>query len=353
MKFNIGTCAINEESAEPTKITAPVDDKNITTEENSHKEDETIANIDNTLSDTDLIKFNDEICPLTGDIYAAMKNAAADPKNLKIITAKKGDGELASYIEASEFQNFLEASGLTVDEAYLVICEAHLEEIPELYNAEFHVVFPSDTIEQLKLGGGNCGLATNEDWAMKLIRGCRRYGLKVTGGLDRSTITEEAEVEPITEAFGKIKQYKELTDAIDYGHAIAGSSANATPAKKAKAAAGLTNKLVKALGFGGAGAIAGAGTMATIKAAAVPVVGKTLLLPIGIVATAAATIAALIIPSLSAKGLSENEKAATREYANDVVSGLRKALDKTNDAKQKEKIQSAINRIEGSLNRAQ
>lgn len=147
--------------------------------------DETGSNLDNTLSDADLPKLFDDICPITGDVYASMKNAAKDPKNLKLTAVKKGNGDDAVYIEAVEFATYLEASGLSIGEAVDEIANAYEEETPMLKNAEFHVVFPEDSINKNVLGGENLGLDVNNDWAMQLMRGCRRYGLKVNAGVEK------------------------------------------------------------------------------------------------------------------------------------------------------------------------
>jgi len=146
--------------------------------------DETGSNLDNTLGDADLPKLFDDICPITGDVYASMKNAAKDPKNLKITAVNKGNGDSAVYIEAVEFATFIEASDLSIGEAAEEIVDTYSELTPELRNAEFHVVFPSDAINKNVLGGENLGLDANNDWAMQLMRGCRRYGLKVNAGVE-------------------------------------------------------------------------------------------------------------------------------------------------------------------------
>ena len=136
--------------------------------------DETGANLDNTLSGADLMSIMDDICPITGDVYASMKNAAKDPKNLKVTAIKSGDGEDAKlFIEAYEFNNFCEANSITEGEGADLIIDTYKEEVPELDNAEFHVVFPEDSFNK-------------NDWAMKLMGGCRRYGLKVNTSIKKS-----------------------------------------------------------------------------------------------------------------------------------------------------------------------
>ena len=142
--------------------------------------DETGANLDNTLGDADLLSLFDDICPISGDVYAAMKNAAKDPKNLKITMVKSGDGEESKlFIEATEFANYVEASGMTIGEAAEEIIDVYKEDIPEMNNAEVHVVFPSDSLNKNILGSEEYGVDTQNTWPMQLMRGCRRYGLKI------------------------------------------------------------------------------------------------------------------------------------------------------------------------------
>lgn len=142
--------------------------------------DETGANLDNTLGDADLLSLFDDICPISGDVYAAMKNAAKDPQNLKITMVKSGDGDESKlFIEAVEFMTFCEANGFTVGEAAEEIIDVYKEDIPEMDNAEVHVVFPSDSLNKNILGSEEYGVDTKNTWPMQLIRGCRRYGLKV------------------------------------------------------------------------------------------------------------------------------------------------------------------------------
>ena len=149
--------------------------------------DETGANLDNTLGDADLPSLFDDICPISGDVYAAMKNAAKDPKNLKITMVKSGDGDESKlFVEATEFANFVEASGLTIGEAAEEIIDTYKEDIPEMDNAEVHVVFPSDSLNKNILGSEEYGVDTKNTWPMQLISGCRRYGLKVNVADDES-----------------------------------------------------------------------------------------------------------------------------------------------------------------------
>ena len=118
--------------------------------------------------------------PVPDTVFEAMKINASNPANLKVV-ALNGE-QPAIYIEAFEFFTFCEATNKPFDEAANSILNEYLMSNPELENAEFHVVFPSDCISKNILGGENLGVEVKSDWAMKLIRGCRRYGLKVNIG---------------------------------------------------------------------------------------------------------------------------------------------------------------------------
>ena len=118
--------------------------------------------------------------PVPDTVFEAMKINASNPANLKIV-ALRGE-QPALYIEAFEFFTFCEATNKPFDEAANSILNEYLMSNPELENAEFHVVFPSDCVSKNILGGENLGVEVKSDWAMKLIRGCRRYGLKVNIG---------------------------------------------------------------------------------------------------------------------------------------------------------------------------
>lgn len=155
--------------------------------------DETGANLDNTLGDNDLLSIFDDICPITGDVFAAMKNAAKDPKNLKITMTKNGDGENPKlFVEAVEFMTFCEAGDYNIGEAAEEIIDTYKEEIPAMNNAEFHVVFPSDALNKNVLGSENFGKAVEDDWASRLMRGCLRYGIKVNSGVEEAPVDEAA-----------------------------------------------------------------------------------------------------------------------------------------------------------------
>lgn len=191
--------------------------------------DEKGANLDNTLGDNDLPKVFDNICPITGDVFAALKDAAADPDNLKIAMVKEKDGVTESYqiyVEALEFATFCEAAGLTEGEAADVVIDHYKETIPELDNAEFHVVFPSDALNKNVLGGENLGLATDDDWAMQLMRGIRRYGLKANAGVEKpvteASINEEVDLDKLAALKKNLnKTFDHMDDLIDEREKVA------------------------------------------------------------------------------------------------------------------------------------
>ena len=158
--------------------------------------DETGANIDNTLASSDLIKLYDNICPITGDVFASMKDAAADPKNLKLTMVKTEDlGEAAVYVEAMEFATFCEAADLNIGEAAEEIENMCNDVTPGIQKSELHVVFPSDALNKDQLGSMKYGTDVQNDWAMQLMTGCRRYGIAVNSGVEDS--------EPVTESAKK------------------------------------------------------------------------------------------------------------------------------------------------------
>lgn len=158
--------------------------------------DETGANIDSTLGDADLIKLFDNVCPISGNVYASMKDAAADPKNLKLTMVKTEDLDEAAqvYIEAVEFATFCEAADLNIGEAAEEIMDTVEGMIPGCNDAELHVVFPSEALNKGELGSENFGYDVKNDWASQLLRGCRRYGIHVNSGVeDSKPVTEAAE----------------------------------------------------------------------------------------------------------------------------------------------------------------
>ena len=168
--------------------------------------------------------------PVPDMVFEAMKINASDPANLKVV-ALNGE-QPAIYIEAFEFFTFCEAINKPFDEAANSILNEYLMSNPELENAEFHVVFPSDCVSKNILGGDNLGVEVKSDWPMKLIRGCRRYGLKVNigktsdypeaEGKDESNNKEAAvnESETIERAAGNLENMaNKAADKIDKEYA--------------------------------------------------------------------------------------------------------------------------------------
>lgn len=174
--------------------------------EPSKHADETGAKIDTTLGDSDLIKLFDNICPICGDVFASMKDAAADPKNLKLTMVKTEDlGEATQvYIEAVEFATFCEAADMNVGEAAEEILDTCKAMVPGCNDSELHVVFPSDCLNKGELGSTRFGCDVRNDWAMQLLTGCRRYGIHVNSGVeDGEPVTESAYKKAMNEAASK------------------------------------------------------------------------------------------------------------------------------------------------------
>lgn len=170
---------------------------------NDCKEDKAITKMDNTFDTSDMMSIFDNICPITGTVYAAMKNAAADPKNLKITVSKDGNGDNSKmFVEAVEFMTFCEASGMNIGEAAEEIIDTYKEEVPGLENSDIHVVFPSDSLNKNILGVDKDGRAVSDSWPMQLMRGCRRYGLKIASNVDNS-ISESADINDEIDALQK------------------------------------------------------------------------------------------------------------------------------------------------------
>lgn len=175
----------------------------------SEHADETGAKIDATLGDSDLIGLFDNICPIRGDVFASMKDAAADPKNLKLTMVKTEDlGEATKiYIEAVEFATFCEAADLNIGEAAEEILDTCKGMVPGNNDSELHVVFPSEALNKGELGSTRFGRDVRNDWAMQLLTGCRRYGIHVNSGVEDG--------EPVTESATESKTLKGVKIYID------------------------------------------------------------------------------------------------------------------------------------------
>lgn len=172
----------------------------------SEHADKSGSKIDATLGDSDLIGLFDNICPICGDVFASMKDAAADPKNLKLTMAKTEDlGEATKiYIEAVEFATFCEAADLNIGEAAEEILDTCKGMVPGINDSELHVVFPSEALNKGELGSTRFGRGVRNDWAMQLLTGCRRYGIHVNSGVeDGEPVTESAYKKSMNEADSK------------------------------------------------------------------------------------------------------------------------------------------------------
>lgn len=178
MKFNISNIHTIYESFEESKV-----------------KDQVGANLDNIMANSDILSVFDNICPISGNVYAAMKGSAADPKNLKIAMTTDSDGEHSLFIEAVEFMTFCEASDMDEGEAAKKIIDSYEGEIPGLGVQNINVVFPNDSLNKNILGGENRGINTRNDWAMRLMRGCYRYGLTPRVGVEDHPLNEFTESE--------------------------------------------------------------------------------------------------------------------------------------------------------------
>lgn len=172
----------------------------------SEHADKSGSKIDATLGDSDLIGLFDNICPICGDVFASMKDAAADPKNLKLTMVKTEDlGEATKiYIEAVEFATFCEAADLNIGEAAEEILDTCKGMVPGSNDFELHVVFPSEALNKGELGSTRFGRDVRNDWAMQLLTGCRRYGIHVNSGVeDGEPVVESAYKKAMNEAASK------------------------------------------------------------------------------------------------------------------------------------------------------
>lgn len=175
----------------------------------SEHADKSGSKIDATLGDSDLIGLFDNICPIRGDVFASMKDAAADPKNLKLTMVKTEDlGEATKiYIEAVEFATFCEAADLNIGEAAEEILDTCNGMVPGSNDSELHVVFPSEALNKGELGSTRFGRDVRNDWAMQLLTGCRRYGIHVNSGVeDGEPVTESVYKKAMNEASQAIKE---------------------------------------------------------------------------------------------------------------------------------------------------
>ena len=186
----------------------------------SEHADKSGSKIDTTLGDSDLICLFDNICPICGDVFASMKDAAADPKNLKLTMVKTEDlGEATKiYIEAVEFATFCEAADLNIGEAAEEILDTCKGMVPGSNDSELHVVFPSEALNKGELGSTRFGRDVRNDWAMQLLTGCRRYGIHVNSGVeDGEPVTESAYKKAMNESFfGKKKKKESNPPEISY-----------------------------------------------------------------------------------------------------------------------------------------
>lgn len=156
--------------------------------ENSKESDFLFDDSISSITNDDLKKMYDSCCPISGEVCEAMKEAMANPKNVRVVLGN----DKSVYVEASEFANFCEASGLDLREAAeAILKEAEGEAGVDLDIDEFHVVFsPSDTLQKnltMSLGSGmKLGYDAKDNWANKLLTGIKTYGLNANIGVEPS-----------------------------------------------------------------------------------------------------------------------------------------------------------------------
>lgn len=151
--------------------------------------DETATKIDEILSKNDLEKIYDNTCPITGEVFEKLKESMANPKNLKLVATCE-NGEYDLYIEASEFANYCEATGLDIKSAVESILEEYKEITPGIKCDKFHVVFPANKTGIDKIGVDKLGMENEDSWANKLIHGCMQFGIPANVGVDKSDVVE-------------------------------------------------------------------------------------------------------------------------------------------------------------------
>ena len=160
--------------------------------------DEKAAKIDEILANQDLQKMYDNACPISSEVFDKLKESMADPMNLRLTVVKEfdevGDPVYNVYIESTEFANYCEATGLALDDAVESIAEAYDKMVPGITCSRFHVVFPTSKLGADKLlGATELGLATENTWANKLIRGCQQFGIKAIVGVEKKDVNKETD----------------------------------------------------------------------------------------------------------------------------------------------------------------
>ena len=105
------------------------------------KPNEMATNIDGTLSDANLVKQFDDICPICStQLEDAIQLAYADPKNAVIV-----EHEGNFYIQNDELHQFMEAAGYDDERiAINAIIEAYEDDAPEMTCENVVIVFPVD-----------------------------------------------------------------------------------------------------------------------------------------------------------------------------------------------------------------
>lgn len=146
--------------------------------------DQTVANFDTILANSDLEKIFDKSCPITGDVCAKLQEAAADPMNL---TIAPGDGNY--YLDYNALVNYMEAAGYSDPKLALnSIFEAYSDQAPDMSKDNFIIVFPSkDTLQEAAnaVGRQSSGLGyTDIAWTSHFLQDLVNQGVKTTHFID-------------------------------------------------------------------------------------------------------------------------------------------------------------------------
>lgn len=144
------------------------------------EKDSFTASIDDILSSNDLEAIIDKTCPITGEVAATLKAAAADPKQLKIVKCKKEQLD-EFYIDYNEFVNFCEANNATPAHAVAIISEAYESEGISMTPDQIHIVFPQASVMKEACAcckANKVGYSADVVWSSKLLKSCINAGLK-------------------------------------------------------------------------------------------------------------------------------------------------------------------------------
>lgn len=142
------------------------------------EKDQFTASIDDVLSANDLEEIVDKACPITGDIANALKEAAGNPENLRIVRDSKNPSQY--YMDYNEFVNFCEARTLTPDCAVRVIAEAYNAIGVSMDHENIHIVFPEASVLKEACActkENKIGYSADVTWSSKLLKNCINVGI--------------------------------------------------------------------------------------------------------------------------------------------------------------------------------